>query len=316
MQNKSVKTISLLFSIMMVLLFSPETKAQKNAASFTDLKGLKTLKVKPSVADASVQQWDTASVIYYDPKIKNNKILLWLTGTNGTSNNVPVGFFKTALHQGYKVIALSFISNPGVSQVCIGKNLVSNPDCATEFRRKRIYGDQSFSGIPDQPQDAIIPRFVKLLEYLDKNDSEGKWGTYLEKEIKKPIWERIAIAGQSQGGGMAEFIGQYEHLDRIISFSGGWDYSYSKEKKIADWYLRKNVTPITKWFATYHIKELAAASLKEICTALKIPEDQTFPLDKPLFNPAAINKQNPYHVDGIRNPAYQQIWITMLGSGI
>ena len=300
-----------------ILTSADHSNAQPANARFIDSTIYKIIKVKPSTADVSVTYWDSAHVVYYDPKIKNNSILLWLTGTGGTSNNVPTDFFKTALQQGYRVIALSFISVPAVAQLCMGDYLDANSNCAADFRRRRIYGDNDFSLIKDEPQDAIIPRLVKLLQYLTKNDISGNWSLYLEKGMSKANWNKIAIAGQSQGGGMAQFIAQYENILKVISFSGGWDYSNSRDKKIAGWYFNKNVTPMGNWYATYNINEPAANSLKEICDALHIPPDHIFALDKPLGNAAATaSNPNPYHGDGIRNTAYQATWVAMLGNGL
>jgi dienelactone hydrolase len=300
--------------IIIALMYVPVmVTAQKNIDSAV----YKIIKVKPSKLDQSVRMADDPHIVFYDPKVKNNKILLWLTGTGGTTKHVPELFINTALESGYRVIALSFISEPGVSQVCIGDTLNSDTDCAAEFRRMRIYGTPAFSLIPDKPQDAIVPRLTKLLQSLSKSDLQGGWSAYLKNE--NPDWNKIAIAGQSQGGGMAEFIAQNNSIDRVISFSGGWDYSDSKEKKIAGWYFNKSKTPVEKWYAAYHIDEVAAKSLIEICTALKIPKDHIFALDKKidfsLENPNKGNKKNPYHTEGIKNTIYKPVWQTMLGSG-
>ncbi|MEP6673893.1 MAG: hypothetical protein ABJA78_02015 [Ferruginibacter sp.] len=312
---KFFQTIS--FCIILILLMpAVKTNAQSGNRSFIDETIYKKLIVKPRITDAAIHNWDTAHIVYYDPAIKNNKILLWLTGTNGTTNNMPGDFLNLALEKGYRVIALSFISVPAVSEICIGDALSSNINCAADFRRRRIYGDNNFSLIPDEPQDAIIPRLVKLLKWLAKNDAAGNWSQYLETNSLKPAWNKIAIAGQSQGGGMAEFIAQRETVARVISFSGGWDYSNSKEKKIARWYADKSITPMKNWYATYNINELAAKPLEEICTTLHIPAENIFALDKPLLNTNTAGHPNPYHVDGIRNPAYRSVWISMLGSGL
>ena len=89
----------------------------------------------------------------------------------------------------------------------------------------------------------------------------------------KPLWSKIAIAGQSRGGGMAEFIAQHESVARIISFSGGWDYSDSKTKKNCRLVLSKTGDITPKCFATYHVKEGAATELAKICKELHIPAE-------------------------------------------
>jgi hypothetical protein len=313
---KSNQNLYRFIIIALLLLSSTIVNAQTQNPPFIDTIQYKIVRVKPSATNAAIHTWDTAHAVYYDATIKNNKILLWLAGTNGTPLNVPVELFNTALKQGYKIIALSYITIPAVSQLCKQEVLDANAECAADFRRKRIYGDNNFSLIRDEPQDAIIPRFVNLLQWLAKNDSSCNWSQYLNEKGVKPIWNKIAIAGQSQGGGMAAFIGQQESLARVISFSGGWDYSNSKEKKIAGWYFNKNATAMKNWYATYNINEMAATPLKEICTALQIPATHIFAFDKPLLNVNTSKENtNPYHGDGIRNMVYKSIWITMLGSG-
>ncbi|WP_114822612.1 BPSS1187 family protein [Chryseobacterium sp. KLBC 52] len=316
MEKKISLSAIAIFILLFIVSSSINLIAQKGSPAI-DFSGYKTLKVKPSEADPSVKNWDSAHIVFYNKAIKNNKVLLWLTGTGGSTDHFPQSFFKTSLDQGYRIIALSFMSTPGVSQVCKGDYLSQNVDCAAEFRRKRIYGDNTFLPIPDQYQDAIIPRLTKLLQYLSKNDKEGVWSQYLDQKTGKPVWSKIAIAGQSQGGGMAEFIAQHESVARILSFSGGWDYSDSKTRKIAGWYSQKLMTPSQNVFATYHVKEVAAAELAEICKTLHIPAENVFALDQPIGQqPNKAAHGNPYHVEGIKNPVYQSIWIKMLGSGL
>ncbi len=305
-----------LTTMFVLLLLTLQSYSQIKNRAFIDSGIYKIINVNPSITNAAIHTWDTAHVVYYDTKLKNNKILLWLAGTNGTPLNVSVDFYNTALQQGYRIVALAYITVPAVAQVCKDEILKTSPDCTALFRRKRIYGDNNFALIADEPQDAIIPRFVSLLQWLIKNDSAGNWSQYLSSDGAQPNWKNIAIAGQSQGGGMAEYIGMQENVARIISFSGGWDYSNSKEKQIAKWYYDKPVTPLENWYATYNVNENTAALLKEICEALKIPASNVFALDKPLTaGGSAIETGNPYHADGKKNIAYKPIWIKMLGSG-
>jgi hypothetical protein len=300
----------------LVMISASAPTAQAQAAPSLDTLHRTMLRVKPSATNARIHAWDTTHVVYYDPALTGNKLLLWLAGTNGTPLNIPVDLFNTAFAQGYRVIALSYMTVPAISQLCIGKVLEANVNCAEQFRQRRVFGDNTFAQIPDEPQDAIVPRLVSLLTWLSQHDPAGNWSRYLVADGSKPDWSRIAVSGQSQGGGMSEFIAQREVVARMISFSGGWDYSNAKAKSIAGWYAKPSATPMDRWFATYNVNELAASSLREICTALRIPPAQIFALDQPLGSmQAAAAGANPYHGDGIRNAVYKPIWVTMLGSG-
>jgi hypothetical protein len=302
----------------LAIISARELPAQARTAPSLDTLQRTVLRVKPSATNARIHAWDTTHVVYYDPKLTSNKLLLWLAGTNGTPLSIPVDLFNTAFAQGYRVIALSYMTVPAVSQLCIGKILEANANCAEMFRQRRVFGDNAFALIPDEPHDAIVPRLVSLLQWLSQHDPAGNWSRYLVADGSKPDWTRIAVSGQSQGGGMSEFIAQHEVVARMISFSGGWDYADSREKTIAGWYAKPSATPMDRWFATYNVKELAAAPLRAICTALRIPPAHVFALDQPLGSmqaAAAAAGANPYHGDGIRNIVYKPIWVTMLGSG-
>ena len=58
----------------------------------------------------------------------------------------------------------------------------------------------------------------------------------MKLENGEPKWSEIALAGQSQGGGMSAFIAKDHVVARVIDFSGGWDYS--AKGKIAKWYFK------------------------------------------------------------------------------
>ncbi len=123
----------------------------------------------------------------------------------------------------YKVINLSYINQPAVARICKDENLKNDVDCTKKFRTQRVFGTQLTSLIPDKPQDAIINRFTKLLLFLKENDKKGNWDLHLNGNT--PNWESITVSGQSQGGGIAAFIAKKIKVNRIITFSGGWDFS-------------------------------------------------------------------------------------------
>ncbi len=146
---------------------------------------------------------------------------------------------------------------------------------------------------------------MKLLQYLIKNDKKGNWGYYLNEG--KLRWSDIALSGQSQGGGMAEFIAKHKSVYKIISFSGGWDWSL--HGRIANWYASKNETPPEDWYGTYNVKETKGNVLLKQYKAIGIPTGHIYAFDLPVSN-----GKTP-HTDGISNPIYKPQWIEMLGRG-
>jgi len=168
-----------------------------------------------------------------------------------------------------------------------------------------VFGTNLTSLIPDEPQDAIVNRLTKLLIYLKDFDKKGNWDIYLKKDGSVD-WAMITVSGQSQGGGMAAFIAKRCMVNRIITFSGGWDYS--AVNKIANWYFQPSITPSDRWFGTYNIKEPTASVIAKTYKAMAIPENHIYPLS------LDVRKGKRAHGEGIQNIAYKKIWIKLLGN--
>jgi hypothetical protein len=205
------------------------------------------------------------------------------------------------LQRGYRLLALSYINTPAVSQVCVGPALRKLPDCAAQFRQQRAWGDAPTHVVADRPEDAIVPRLVRLLQHLARIDVAGDWTQYLDGD--EPRWSRLVLAGQSQGGGMAAFIAQTHQVAGVILFSGGWDRRAGGG--IAQWYSRPSQTPPALWHASFHALEPQAAALAQIYRELGVPRAQVHALSEPVMG------AHP-HGEGISNPAYRAMWEQML----
>jgi hypothetical protein len=170
----------------------------------------------------------------------------------------------------------------------------------------RIYGD----GISIDPSinntraESIVNRLVKLLGYLDKQNPQEGWGTYLDGGA--PSWSRIALAGQSQGAGMAAYIAKEHAVARVILFSSPWDFvSNGGTRTLAPWIAIPSKTPPDRWFGGYHARENEAALLEKSYATLRIPP-QNIRISKGTLLPTSQkdNPGNPFHGEGLTNPAY------------
>ncbi len=292
------KKYTLLFSFM---LFFMGLNAQETPT--VEIKNtIVELKIKPSATDSTIVATDVAHWVRYDSTKLKNKLFLFLPGTNGIPVRGPKKLFDTAIELGYPVINLSYINQPAVARICRGENLIADAKCAEKFRTQRVFGTQVTPLIQDEPQDAIVPRLTKLLQYLVKFDKKGNWNNYLENGA--PKWNEIIVTGQSQGGGMAAFIAKKKLVHRMISFSGGWDYA--AKNKIAGWYANESITPAERWFGTYHAEEPKAETIDASYVAMEIPKDQIFRLTK------KVREGRRAHGEAIRNTTYKELWVKLL----
>lgn len=238
-------------------------------------------------------------------------LLVFLPGTNGRPPG-PVRFLKEAADAGYRVISLSVNDVPAVGVYCPRK---PDPDCSENFRRMRVFGDATLDpAIDNTPAESIVNRLVKLLQYLDRKEPQRRWGDYLANGA--PKWDRIALAGQSQGAGMAAFIAQREKVARVILFSSPWDFQVTSGhvRRLAPWISGPGKTPPERWYGGYHEREKTADLIAQAYAALRIPQDhiRVFQRDLPPAQQSA-DSPNPFHGQGISNPAYDQDRAFFLG---
>ncbi|MCF8534224.1 MAG: tetratricopeptide repeat protein, partial [Reyranella sp.] len=269
--------------------------------------------IRPSATDPAIQRFDSPHyVVFNDRTGPDADLLVFLPGTDGRPPG-PVPFLKAAADAGYRAISLATNDVPAVAQYCPRR---PDPACSGQFRRMRIYGDGTTldPAIDNTAAESIVNRLVKLLQYLDRQEPQRKWGQYLENGT--PKWSRIALAGQSQGAGMAAFIAQAHEVARVILFSSPWDFTETKghADKLAPWLSGPSKTPLQRWYAGYHEKEDTAALIARAYAALRIPPDhiRVFKRDLPV-SPQVARRKNLYHGQGLTSPAYVQDRAFFLG---
>jgi hypothetical protein len=261
--------------------------------------------VKPHETDPAITLADKPHYVAYDPQAAGAQLFVFMPGTGGTPERSPL--LDTAIEQGYRVISLSYPNKPAVAQVCVGSG---DRLCAAKFRQKRVFGGNETWDIAGTPADSIVNRLTKLLQYLAATDENSRWDEYLSGD--GPRWNRVAVGGQSQGGGMAAFLAKKRAVARVIAFSGGWDNQGQpgpvRPADVAAWYSTPASTPAGRWFGTYHEQEEHAAAIARTYDALGIPRGNVVVFRTPVPRGTA-------HVFGVNNPANVSEWRRLLGEG-
>ena len=142
---------------------------------------------------------------------QHGKLLLFLCGGDGiaaTCKNV----FPIAAQQGYHVIGLTY---PTGLDACAGKGL----SCFGPLIRENVTGEDSSdeSHMSEHPQDSILNRLIRVLEWADHNHPGEGWGAYLTSlnGMNRIDWTRVHLAGFSNGGSHASFMGTMPELARV-----------------------------------------------------------------------------------------------------
>jgi len=275
--------------------------------------------VSPSEADPEIKRFDKPNLVLFIPDVKPDAPLLVFFPGTGSEPKSSWPFLEAGVKAGYRVIGLMYDNGVSVPQTCGPQ---PDPACSDRFREKRIFGDGVSSELDDLPNESVVNRLTKLLQYLDAKHPQDGWGRYLKN--RQPNWERIAVSGHSQGGGVAAYIAKKKSVYRVINLSGAWD-RVEATKVWAPWITSASATPLDRWYAAYHQKESRADAMKAAYAAIGIPPAHIRVL---TLEPNPANKMpagsDAYHVsmsaigvtplDTNGQPAYASDWAFLLGS--
>ncbi len=185
-------------------------------------------RVAPDDADPQVHRYLAPNFVLVERGTPATApVLLFLPGTGGRPFEYWP-FLVAGSRAGFRVIGLEYDDVPAVAQICQPR---PDASCAGQFRAKRIFGDDVSKDIDDTPEETIVHRLTKLLQFLDAHHPEEGWGGYLVNG--QPNWARIAVAGHSQGAGMAAFIAQRYLVARAVLLSSPWDHFGSSRNACA-----------------------------------------------------------------------------------
>jgi predicted esterase len=268
--------------------------------------------VAPNEADPLVRHFLHNSVVMFDSGFSAQApLMVFLPGTGGDPARVEL-FLAAAAAAGYRAIGLSYDNEPAVMQVCAR---ISDPACSENFRESRLFG-----GTETPKEESIVARLTRLLQFLDSRHPDQGWGGYLVSGL--PDWRRIAVAGHSQGGGMAALLAKRVVVARVALLSGPPDFVLPSRQP-ASWLATPAATPIDRWYALYHRDEQLAPLLQRAYAALGVAAGQIRMVS--LAPATALGRAFPdaYHISVVADrfiprapdgsPAYSADWDFLLG---
>ena len=254
-----------LLAFLFALLPLPAISLVHAETPFRETNGVSYAPLRPSATDPAIKEYDDPHWIYVQRHIvvdhdaslpaDRQQLLLWIPGTKPPDAKAPEpgrvvrgsshNFCLMAASLGYHAIALSY-PNLHSASAC-------NNDAETKafenFRLSIIQGGTS-PHITISRTDSIENRLIKVLQALAQRAPKEGWDSFLNAD-GSIRWEKIAVAGQSQGGGHAALIGVHHKVARVVCFGAPKDYSIAL-KAPAAWYDTKSETPKELFFAFNH----------------------------------------------------------------
>lgn len=260
--------------------------------------------IRPSEVDPAIVHYDEPNVVIADGANDTPPLVVFLPGTEGRPQNV-LPLLRVAADQGYRVIGLSYDNVPAVEQVCPAD---PDPTCSLRFRATRTLGERG-GPVANPLAEAIVPRLAALLRHLVTADPREHWDAYLDA-AGQPRWDRLVLAGFSQGAGMAALLAKRFAVYRVVLFSSPWDTT-GADRRPAPWLAMPSATPLERWWAERHVRERTTRLIGNAYTALSIPVDHILLIDTEPRRPRPT--PNPYHGSTVANPDNAPAWRTLFG---
>jgi hypothetical protein len=250
---------------------------------------------------------------------RKQSLFVFLPGTGGRPD-----FYTTVLRhaagRGHYAIGLAYPNAEAVNDLCA---TVPSPTCQEEVRIEVVTGAPRSSLVNVTVQNSIDNRLRALLTWLDASFPNEGWSSFLQNgEVR---WDRVIVAGHSQGGGHAGMIARLRVVNRAVLFSS---------TEPAPWTATTFATPATRLFGFAHRGEAGYTGISASWRLMAMPGPvssvdgatppfggshqlqtgvatcrQVGPLD-PEHNCVVTDQVTPVGVDG--QPVFAQVWTYLL----
>ncbi|MFO0552201.1 MAG: hypothetical protein U0271_27690 [Polyangiaceae bacterium] len=275
--------------------------------------------VKPSATDSSIGSPDRDEYAYLDPSATpRGELFLFLPGTTQQPSQTKL-LLQEAARAGYHVIGVDYPNSAALSDLC-GDDL----DCYDLARQEIIAGADMSTVVSVTPENAILNRTVKLLDYLAAQFPTEGWDTFLSGA--EPAWDLVAVAGHSQGGGHAAYLAKLHAVARVVLFSSVVDASSGAQPTPAVWLTTGHATSSDRYFGFAHTADPLAPRIEAGWGALELPgaltsvDDAASPFGDThqlSTSTSSISAHNAVVLDGVTpmsgaDPVYREVWHYMM----
>lgn len=172
------------------------------------------------------------------------KLLISIPGTTGPGD-VMRSFDSVAALEGYHAVSIDYPNNRNTA------TFINSTDKAAfnKFRQELDFGTPVSDSVHVDSLNSIVNRITKLVIYLAKTRPEEGWNNFLDHD--KIIWDRVTLAGHSQGAGHVSYIGHAFEVHKVIMLSGPQDF-LSNFDMPAPWLSADSKTPYSSFYSFLH----------------------------------------------------------------
>ncbi len=204
--------------------------------------------VQPAQTDLNYSSVEESHYVVRNTKKHSNKLLLFIGGSSSIPKNYNLVCDYGATI-GLDVVSLSYPNETATAP--LGSS--SDPNIFDNYRDELCFGNPVSNVVSVNTLNCISTRITKLLIYLKASYADQNWGQYLTA-TNTIIWQKVIVAGHSQGSGHACYLGKKNLVDRVVMFAGPNDF-HGYFNAAAHWLIVAGQTPIAKHFSLLHTQD-------------------------------------------------------------
>jgi hypothetical protein len=224
------------------------SSAGRTAATSTSTGSRAALAILPVPASATspaIGAPDGPNLVAVDPSVRpNGELFVFLPGTGGLPRCCEQ-LLRVAATTGFAAIGLAYPNGVSADRRC-GNDL----PCYEAVRRNEFDGGTPGPASAVAPDNAIESRLASLLSYLARTQPDGHWSRFLDGT--RVDWSRVVVAGHSQGGGEAAYVGKAEATEGIILLSSVVDSTNTQPPVAAPYLASRGRTPQDRYVGFDH----------------------------------------------------------------
>jgi hypothetical protein len=231
-------------------------------------------------------------------------LLVFLPATRAVPEDYT-RFLDTAHGAGFSVLGLAY-SNLGPS---LAKSCGEDMACYGDMLANRFDGTRPTRFSEVGAEDGILARLRDALGYLNVHDPAGDWQRYRNADGVR--WNRVVLAGHSQGGGEAAYIAHLHAVRGVLMFSAPAE---ALDGHTADWLSMPSATPRSRFWGLDDRHDMYAARVAATWRALGLGSHgliTTLPLGNGgQSHSRIVSDRTPLDADG--RPVLEPVWRSML----
>lgn len=227
------------------------------------------------------------------------ELFIWMSGS-GAEPYMYDWYLNMAVSVGYTAVSLGYDNETSTADLCGGEEgecSYENVDCDGEVRHEMIYGVDTSGCFEATQANSIENRITRLVQFAHAQAPAAGYDRYLSADGESLDWTHIAVGGWSQGGAHAGMLSRDFALARAVFTSKGADSAvchlvhvddptvcdtngdglYGQNADMdeflvpAPWSYDPRVTPGSRLFGVYHLREDAAFYSDESFAAFGMP---------------------------------------------